>query len=242
MHPAKFCGDACRSSATGARGTWPRRRTRLETRPAVARRHGSGPAAASGPARYHGCRRHPEARRSRWSPVVRDSIPHPAARRAGEHGRGWDDERPRPAREVCARTAGTDVGVTIACGPPHKGVPRAAEPASRWRSPAARRGQAQPALGWPAHSARRARVSGGRSRRAAGRRSWRAAARRSRRAAARRSRRAAGRPAVRPPTGSVPAPADTQRRVGAGPGIRGLPRSCHRPVPPTPHRRRRPGL
>jgi len=222
MHPAKFCADACRSSATGARGTWPRRRTRLETRPAVARRHGSGPAAASGPARYHGCRRHPEARRSRWSPVVRDSIPHPAARRAGEHGRGWDDERRRPAREVCARTAGTDVGVTIACGPPHKGVPRAAEPASRWRSPAARRGQAQPALGWPAHSARRARVSGGRSRRAAARRSRRAAARRSRRAAARRSRRAAGRPAVRPPTGSVPAPADTQRRVGAG--VIGL---CH---------------
>jgi len=235
MHPAKFCGDACRSSATGARGTWPRRRTRLETRPAVARRHGSGPAAASGPARYHGCRRHPEARRSRWSPVVRDSIPHPAARRAGEHGRGWDDERPRPAREVCARTAGTDVGVTIACGPPHKGVPRAAEPASRWRSPAARRGQAQPALGW------RARLGPPRGC-AAGRRSWRAAARRSWRAAARRSRRAAGRPAVRPPTGSVPAPADTQRRIGAGPGIRGLPRSCHRPVPPTPHRRRRPGL
>jgi len=125
MHPAKFCGDACRSSATGARGTWPRRRTRLETRPAVARRHGSGPAAASGPARYHGCRRNPEARRSRWSPVVRDSIPHPAARRAGAHGRGWDDERPRPAREVCARTAGTDVGVTIACGPPREGAPRA---------------------------------------------------------------------------------------------------------------------
>jgi len=50
------------------------------------------------------------------------------------------------------------------------------------------------------------------------------------------------RPAVSPLRPTQRRRAVTIGRVGAGPGIRCLPRSCRQPAPPTPHRRRGPGL
>lgn len=107
MHPAKFCGDACRSSATGraARGRGAGR-DRTRARQSLA---GRGPARGLRPVQ---------------GGVTGDGRPRPAApgvpggRRSG---RG-DAEHPGPVPRGVPAAAGTAARVTIACGPPRAGA------------------------------------------------------------------------------------------------------------------------
>ena len=109
MHPAKFCGDACRSSATGGSRRVGAAPDETGGAPAVARRHGTGAAECAGPGRRHGCRRHRKSagRAGRPSSAQQRASRGPSCR-GSRDAMGATNPSARRAR-VCRGQGGADV-------------------------------------------------------------------------------------------------------------------------------------